>query len=112
MAEQYGMFAGTYGIAAALFSMGHTQVVVVEKDVNDAAADELYSAACAGFALNKSVIRFPASNAVAQNLPPALAETIPNLPAVKEEKTAAIICSNFACQPPIIEPAELKRALG
>ena len=66
MAEQYGMFAGTYGIAAALFSLPHTQIVIVEKNVNDAAADQLYSAACAGFALNKSVIRLPASSAVAQ----------------------------------------------
>ena len=106
------MFAGTYGIAAALFSLPHTQIVIVEKDVNDAAADQLYSAACAGFALNKSVIRLPASSAVAQNLPPALAEAIPNLPAVKAGNTAAIICSNFACQPPIIDAAELKKAIG
>ena len=45
-------------------------------------------------------------------LPPALAETIPNLPAVKKGHTVAVICSNFTCQPPISEIAELERALA
>ena len=112
MAEQYGMFAGTYGIAAMLFSEPHTQVVIVEKSLQDELAEKLYREACAGFALNRSVIRLPASNAVAQNLPPALAETIPNLPVVKDEGTAAIVCSNFACRQPITSPEELRKSLG
>jgi len=49
--------------------------------------------------------------AVPQNLPPALAETIPNLPAFKENRSFAVICSEFACQPPIFEAAELTRQL-
>jgi len=48
---------------------------------------------------------------VAQNLPPALAQTIPELPAVKENKTVAVICSGFACQPPITDPQELAESL-
>jgi uncharacterized protein YyaL (SSP411 family) len=40
-----------------------------------------------------------------------LAITIPELPAVKEKRAAAIICSGGACQPPISDPAELTRAL-
>jgi len=44
-------------------------------------------------------------------LPPVLASTIPELPAVKEQKTVAIICSGTSCQPPISDPAELSRAL-
>src|SRR5205085_11081803 len=32
VAEQFGIFAGTYGIAATLFSIPHTQVVVIGED--------------------------------------------------------------------------------
>jgi uncharacterized protein len=45
-------------------------------------------------------------------LPPALAETIPNLPAIKKGHTVAVICSGFSCKPPIAEPAELEKALS
>jgi uncharacterized protein YyaL (SSP411 family) len=57
------------------------------------------------------VLHIPATAAVPQNLPPALAETIPNLPAWKENRSFAVICSGFACQPPIFDPAELSRQL-
>ena len=46
-----------------------------------------------------------------QDLPPALAEVVPNLPAVKEGKSTAIICSNFTCRPPISDPDELAKSL-
>ena len=109
MAPQYGMFAATYGIAAVLLSEPHTQVVVVGED---AKADELARAAVAPFAFNKSVIKLPANEAVAQYLPPVLATTVPELPAVKEKQSVAIICSGTSCQPPISDPAELTRALA
>jgi uncharacterized protein YyaL (SSP411 family) len=57
------------------------------------------------------VLRIPASNAVAQNLPPALADTIPNLPAVKQGKTCAVVCRNFTCAAPVTDPEELKKQL-
>jgi uncharacterized protein YyaL (SSP411 family) len=109
MAPQYGMFAATYGVAAVLLSEPHTQVVVVGED---AKADELARAAVAPFAFNKSVIKLPANEAVAQYLPPVLATTVPELPAVKEKQSVAIICSGTSCQPPISDPAELTRALA
>ncbi len=96
-AEQFGIYAGTYGIAATWMSRPHTQVVVVGED-DEAAA--LLKAAIAPFAVNKSVVHLTDSEAVAQNLPPVLAETIPNLPALKEKKSVAIVCTNFTCQPP------------
>src|SRR4051812_1837689 len=108
MAPQYGMFAATYGIAAVLFSEPHTQVVIVGEDTQ---AKELEEAAVAPFAFNKSVIKLPTNEAVAQYLPPVLATTIPNLPALKEKRTVAIICSGTSCQPPISDPDELSRAL-
>ncbi len=108
MAEQYGMFAATYGLAAVWLLEGHTQVVVVG---NDDRARELYAAAVAPFAVNKAVVKVTDSAAAPQNLPPVLAETVPNLPAVKEGKSTAVLCSNFTCQPPIADPDELAKAL-
>ena len=109
MAEQYGIFAGTYGIAACLLSTPHTQVVVVGSGEQ---ADQLYAAAVAPFALGKSVLRIPGENEAApQNLPSALAETIPNLPEVKAGQPVAVVCSDFACQPPVSDPGQLSAAL-
>jgi len=48
---------------------------------------------------------------VAANLPPALAATIPNLPHLSSGASFAVLCSGFACQPPITDADELRRAL-
>ena len=109
LAEQYGMFAGTYGIAGIYLSTPHIEVVVVG---SDALADRLEAEGLAPFALNKVVLRMADSEAAPQNLPPALAETIPNLPAVQAGKTVAVVCAGFACRPPVSEPEELRRVLG
>ena len=108
-AHQYGIFASTYGIAAVYFSQPHLQVVVVGKD---APAKQLRDAAVTSFNFGKSVLVLDPSQAVTQDLPPSLAETIPHLPAVKEAKTVAIICSGFSCKPPISDPGELARTLS
>jgi len=71
----------------------------------------LYAAAARPFSIGKTVLQFPSDRAVPQNLPPVLAETIPQLPAVKERKTVAVICSGFSCQPPISDAEELARNL-
>jgi len=104
LAEQVGIFAGTYGIAAVWCFQPHTQVVVIG---DDARASQLYAAAIAPFALNKAVIRLRSGQVTAQNLPPALAETIPASPAAREGKSLALICSNFSCRPPIFDPDDL-----
>lgn len=109
VAGQHGIFAATYGLAVVRFIQPHTQVVVVG---NDERAAELYRAAVAPLGLNRAVLRLDADKVVAQNLPPALAETIPNLPQLGAGRSFAVVCSGFACQPPIFETAELARALG
>jgi uncharacterized protein len=109
LAGQYGLFAATYGIAAVHLSRPHTQVVVVG---NDEVAECLYRSAVAPFALNKAVIKFSAhEDIVPQNFPPALLGSIPRLPAISEKTSAAIICSDFSCQPPIADPKELTGSL-
>jgi uncharacterized protein YyaL (SSP411 family) len=109
VAAQHGIFAATYGLAVARFFQPHTQVVVVG---NDEAATALYRAATRPLGLNTAVLRLDAGKVVAQNLPPALAETIPNLPALTERRSFAVVCSGFSCQPPIFDEEELARALG
>ena len=108
LAEQFGIFAGSYGIAATWLSEAHTQVIVVGEGE---AAARLEEVALAPFALTKSVLRLAPNQAIAQNLPPALAESIPNLPGVAEGKTVAVVCSGFTCQPPVSDPQELERLL-
>jgi hypothetical protein len=108
VAAQYGLFAATYGIAAVHLSHPHTQIVIVG---DDELAERLYKIAIAPYAAGKAVLKLAPDKVVRQNLPPALAETIGQLPAVKEGKTVAVICSGFACQPPISDPDELARSL-
>src|ERR1039457_1953021 len=124
VAGQHGIFAATYGLAVVRFIQPHTQVVVVGKD---AAAMELYRTAVRPLGLSTAVLRLDADKVVAQNLPPALAETIPNLPQLGggqsfdgrsadgrsfDGRSFAVVCSGFACQPPIFDVQELARALS
>jgi uncharacterized protein YyaL (SSP411 family) len=109
VAGQHGIFAATYGLAVMHFSHPHTQVVVVGKDE---VAAELYRAAVRPLGLSMAVLRLDADKAVAQNLPPALAETVPNLPALAEGRSFAVVCSGPACQSPIFDAQELARTLG
>jgi uncharacterized protein YyaL (SSP411 family) len=123
VAGQHGIFAATYGLAVIHFVHPHRQVVVVGKDE---AAKELYRAAARPLSLNTSVLRLDADKAVAQNLPPALAETIPNLPELggggaadrrasdegsSDTRSFAVVCSGFSCQPPIFDAEGLERSL-
>ncbi|MDP9159578.1 MAG: thioredoxin domain-containing protein [Acidobacteriota bacterium] len=111
-AGQYGIFAATYGIAGVLFSDIHTQVIVIG---NGEPAAKLYAAAMHNFAFGKSVLRFNADKVIPQNLPTALAKTLPEIPAIraglKDGEAIAVVCSNFTCLPPISDPDELSRLL-
>ncbi len=109
VAGQHGIFAATYGLAVARFTVPHTQVVIVGMD---AAAAELHAAALKSLSTNTAVLQLDASKVVAQNLPPALAETLPHLPALNEQRSFAVVCSVFTCQPPVYEVRELARLLS
>jgi uncharacterized protein len=106
IADKFGIFAATYGIAAVHFACPHTQVVVIG---DDDAAQALYNAALSQFSLNQSILRL--NNASEAQLPPSLKETIPNLSGIKQGKATAVVCSNFACLPPVGDPIELRRML-
>ena len=108
VAAQYGIFGATYGIAGVHFSQPHTQVVVIgEGD----AADRLLQAGNAVFALNKTSLNLTPNETVAQNVPPALAETIGVFAGKPSSQAMALVCSGFTCQPPVSDPEHLTQML-
>ncbi|HEU4416300.1 MAG TPA: thioredoxin domain-containing protein [Candidatus Angelobacter sp.] len=109
IAAHYGLFASTYGMALDMYLHPHTQVVVTGTGEN---AQQLEAAALMPLSMNKSVLHLRHEKVVPQMLPPALAETIPNLPAVREGKSVAVVCSDFSCKPPVEGPAELTKMLA
>ncbi len=111
VAEQFGIFAATYGIAVVHLLESPAQVVVIAGDGAGDLAGELHAAAVAPFAFNKSTVLLAGNQAVAENLPPVLAATIPRLPQLRSGESFAVLCSGSACQPPVTDPAELRRAL-
>jgi uncharacterized protein YyaL (SSP411 family) len=109
VAGQYGLFAATYGIAVRYALHGMTQIVVVGEDEQ---ASELYRQALHATLFGRSALKLNFSQAVAPNLPPVLAQTIPEMPAVKARKTAAVVCSGLSCMPPVHTGEELKQLLS
>ena len=106
VAEQFGIYAGTYGMASVWMAHAHTQVVVIGEGPE---ADELYAEALAPFALNKIVLRVKDAASLQAALPPALAETISAVAGLQEGGAVAMLCSGFACQPPISHRASYGR---
>jgi len=111
VAEQFGIFAATYGTAVVHLLESPVQIVVIAGEDSGNLADELYATAVAPFAFPKTTLRLAANQADAQNLSPALAATIPNLPQLQSGKAFAVLCSGSSCQPPIFSAAELRSAL-
>src|SRR6266436_7120577 len=109
LAEKFGIFAATYGIAAVHFSQPHTQTVIIG---NDDLAEQFHTIAASFFGLGKSVLKLPSNEAIPQNLPPSLAETIPHLIGLTQGKSAAVVCSGFSCQPPVFDPEQLRQRLA
>jgi uncharacterized protein YyaL (SSP411 family) len=85
--------------------------VVIAGEGDEGAAAKLQEAAVAAFAFNKSAVRVVANQTVRENLPPALAETLPNLPSLGSGKSFAVLCSGSSCQPPVFDSSELASAM-
>ena len=107
-AGQYGLFAGTYGIAVGNAIYPQSHIVIVGEDQT---SEQLYSQAISSVLFGRSVIKLKFSQAVAQNLPPSLAATVPELPEVKARRTTAVVCSGFSCKPPVSTSEQLRELL-
>jgi len=110
VAEQFGIFAATYGTATLHFLESPIQVVIIQGE-DEATANQLYANAVAPFAFSKAVIRLKQNQAVPENLPPALANTIPQLPALREGRSCAVLCSGSTCQAPVFSANEVRKQL-
>ncbi len=106
--EHFGLYAGSYGLAAERLLLDSVQVVVVGAGPE---SDRLEAAAAAGFAVNKTVMRFHPSQLVADGLPEALAETLLEVPAPSRAGAWALVCRGRVCSPPVTDEQELLNAL-
>jgi hypothetical protein len=106
IAQQYGMFAATYSLAATLFAHHPLQVVITGR-ADDPTAKALEAAAHSVYRFGKSVLRLtPGASLV--NLAGALKETLPHLPA---DKALAVVCADQTCLPPTSDPTQLAALL-
>jgi uncharacterized protein YyaL (SSP411 family) len=102
--EHFGLYAASYGLALRRAVAGSVQVCVIGED---SVAEELVGAAMKPYAVNKSVVRLKREQL--GELPPALAEALPFLPAY--EGSVAVVCRGNTCLPPVRTVAELVAAL-
>jgi uncharacterized protein YyaL (SSP411 family) len=109
VAGQYGIFAASYGLAAALFRVPHEQVVVIGED---AVADELLRRALRGQRAGRSILKLTFNEVTEPNLPTTLATTLPHLRAVKEGKSCAVVCAHASCYPPAYSTEDLDERLS
>jgi uncharacterized protein YyaL (SSP411 family) len=105
--EHFGLYAASYGLALQRMVLRPVQVCVIG---DDAAARRLEAVAMARYAVNKSVIRLRKDQLA--TLPPALAETLPHLPGLKDGGSLAVVCSGNTCQPPVSTADELIEAMN
>ena len=103
--EHFGLYAASYALALRRAVAGPVQVCVVG---DDALAEELAATAMSRYGVNKSVIRLRREQL--DTLPPALAETLPHLPAF--DGSVAVVCRGAACLPPMRSVEELRAALN
>jgi uncharacterized protein YyaL (SSP411 family) len=107
--EHFGLYVGSYGLALQTLIHPRLQVVIVGDDEQ---ARRLEAAAMFRYAANKSVVRLRAEQIEKREIPPALCETLPNLPEEWRGKTYALVCSGASCLPPISDEEELMKTLG
>jgi hypothetical protein len=109
VAEQFGLYAGAYGLALQRYLLPPVQVCIIGEDEE---ARRLSVIATARYAVNKTVLKLPRAAVVAHALPPSLAETLPHLPELVTGRSFAVACSGTSCQPPVYEGEALIELLN
>ncbi len=105
---QYGIFAGTYALAALLHAR-HSLQVVITGAAGDPNAAELEKAAHEIYRFGKVVMRVTPEQLVSAALPAALRETLPHLDAAAPQ---AYVCVETTCYPPVADRAKLTALLA
>jgi len=107
--EHFGLYSGSYGLAAERLLLDPIQVIVVGSGL---AADQLEAAALADFAVNKTVMRIPRERLVPGGIPEGLEETLLAVSPPPGAPAWALVCRGRTCLPPVADAEELIRALG
>ncbi|HEY1808939.1 MAG TPA: thioredoxin domain-containing protein [Acidobacteriaceae bacterium] len=104
--EHYGLYAGSYGLALERLLLPPIQAVIVGQGL---ATRQLAAVANARYAVNKAVILLRPEQVTAENLPPLLAETLPQLPGLDRSsgQARALVCRGTTCLPPATTPEAL-----
>jgi uncharacterized protein len=104
--DQYGLYAGSYGLALERLLLPPIQVVIAGEGP---AARQLAAIANARYAVNKAVIMVRPQQVSAAHLPPLLAETLPHLPGLdaRSGQPVALVCRGTSCLPPVTIPEAL-----
>jgi hypothetical protein len=111
VAENYGLFAATYGLAALLHVRHPMEVIVVGRK-DDTRTGELVRAAHGAFRFGKAVLQYSPEEISTERLPPGLAATLPALKGALDGTPQALVCVNGACRPPVTRAEELTAAIA
>jgi uncharacterized protein YyaL (SSP411 family) len=106
--EHFGLYAGSYSLAAERLLLDPVQVMIVGSGPE---ADRMEATAVAGFAVNKTVMRIEPSRLIPGELPDALAETLLQVSAPAAAPAWALVCRGRTCLPPVTDAEALLRAL-
>ncbi|HMD47665.1 MAG TPA: hypothetical protein VKG79_01150, partial [Bryobacteraceae bacterium] len=107
--DRFGLYAGSYGLAAARLLLDPVQVVIVGSGPEAARFEAL---AVARFAINKTVMRIDPAHLVSGEVPEALAETLLQVPPPGGADVWALVCRGRTCLPPITDGEALLKAMG
>ena len=106
--EHFGLYGGSYGLAAERLLLDPVQVVVAGSAPE---ADQLEAIAVAGFAINKTVIRVAPENLAPGRLPEALEETLLQIPR-PPSGAWTLVCRAGTCLPVMTDREELLKSLA
>ncbi len=106
--EHFGLYAGSYGLAAERLLLDPVQVVIVGSGPEAARLEAL---AVARFAVNKTVMRIDPARLLAGEVPEVLAETLLQVPPPSGASAWAMVCRGRTCLPPITDDDALLKAL-
>ncbi len=108
IAEHFGLYAGSYGLALERLLLDPVQVVVVGSGEQ---ADRFAALAAGRFAVHRTVVRIDPGRLAPAGLPPALAEVLLQVPRPDGVQAWAIVCRGRTCLPPITDAGALAEAL-
>ena len=108
IAEQFGLFAGSYGLALERLLLDPMQVIVVGSGPE---AARLEATAIARHAVNKTVMRIAPFRVAPGGIPEGLAETLLQVTPPAGAEAWALVCQGRTCLPPVTDAEALLQAL-